>query len=248
MADLYLALPDGTPLDFFGLIDPPAIAYAPRRTDGLDDRLVPPGVKDGRGRALMAALAKGFDAIPLDALRIDYDTVDVALLPTLVRGLSLQEFMYTGIDEATVRLFLKNAVPLHLKKGRIDGIRFGLSLLGMRAHWVTWFEDEPVAPPNTYRATIFLSDATLLAEAGFSQTIMARGRKMVRAMKRHSQEGALRFGAATDGRIYLGATARVGGIITVRNLAPANQNHQATIRVGALSRIGGIVRVRGEAA
>lgn len=181
------------------------------RTDGIDNRLIPPGVYDGRAEALRATIAKGIDALPLKQLDVvDFDTVDPQLLPALVRGLSLQEFMFEGITEATVRAFCANAVRLHQRKGTIAGIRFGLDLLNMSMDWRDWYQQEPQAAPNTYTTTIFIG-RSIFAEA---DPTLERGKRaaiaMVDAMKRWSQEGSLRFGVATNVNAYRGASSGYG--------------------------------------
>ncbi|MEC5291959.1 phage tail protein [Aurantimonas sp. C2-6-R+9] len=216
------------------------------RVDGLDRRLVPPGVADARGRAFIRVIGRAIDAGDPNALILtDFSKVDARLLPFFVRGLSLQEFMFEGITEAIVRNFCANAVPLHEKKGTVAGIAFGLSLIGMKLTFTHWFKRVPPGAPNTYEATAYIDD--VLYEDGSSLTPRTRAAalQMIDAMKRWSQEGATRFGIVARAPLHIGAVARIGGIVHTRILLPTDQDERAETIVAATSRTGGVHHTTG---
>lgn len=219
------------------------------RPDGIDQRLTRFGAGDARARAFLAVIAKGREEVPPSRFDlIDYDTVDVALLPYLVRARSLQDFMFDGITEEIVRLFLKNAPQLHAQKGTVKGIRFGLSLLKMRVRWTHWFNAVPQAAPNTYTATAYLDGDLLNEGATLSPRTRGAATTMVAVMKRHSQEGQLTFGIDAHAPVKMGATARLGGLIHTKIATVPNQTERAPVRMGATARLGGLIHTRGLAA
>ncbi len=84
----------------------------------VPDRLLPPGVEDDRQQAFVRALDGGLKTIDIQAFIMrDADTVDARLLPFLVHGFSLQEFISTDLPDRFVRRFIENAYELHARKG-----------------------------------------------------------------------------------------------------------------------------------
>lgn len=219
------------------------------RDNGLDRRLVPPGVADERGRAFMGLIARALADRDPNRLRLtDYSKVDARLLPALVRQFSLQEFMFDGVTEEMVRDFLSNAVPLHQQKGTVPGIRFGLSLIGMRLEFRDWADQDPQGPPNTYTARAFVDDALWQSGSTLAPRVRSAARRMVNSMKRWSQEGSLTFGMSAQATMRIGAHGRIGGIVRTRVLAQGNQQEPASIGMFAVSQAGGRLHTTGLAA
>lgn len=177
----------------------------------VDPRVLPPAIADDRGRAvlsLMAEIAGRFDW--RRDLAVTWADVPSAMLPYAIRSLALQDFVQPGMTETVLRRFVANAWQIHQLKGKVAGVRFGLSLLGMSVEWRQWFLDSPPGPPGTYVATVRLSDEVFEAE-GRAITLRAQRAaiKMIDVTKRWSQDGSLRV--STEGESE--APIRIGAVV-----------------------------------
>ena len=188
---------------------------AVHRPDGLDRRLVSPGIADVRGRAFAALLAEALDQTPPDDLReVDWQTCDERLLPFGVRELGLQDLMYSGITVDEVRQFLANADALKAQAGSVRGIRFALALLGLELEWVHWHEMEPPGLPGTYEARINVETELGVGEDTFGRREVAAAEAAIDSQKRWSQEGA--FDLIINGEIATTLPARASvGMVAV---------------------------------
>ena len=176
-------------------------------------KLVPPGVKDERQDAFAKTLNDMLGTIDIQSLIMsDVWKVDACLLPVLVVEYSMQEFIEPGLSDDTVRGLLANAYELHEKKGHVDGVRLGLSLLGMTAHWVQWYQQVPKATHDTHVVTVFTDEALFspITEESVNKSHKAATR-MINATKRWSQDVALSFGVRSLVDNYVGAVSGVGG-------------------------------------
>ena len=178
---------------------------------GLDARLVPPGIADIRGRAVASVVARMIDTFePEDLLVIDYEKVDAKLLPILVRGHSLEDLMFDGITEEIVRIFCANAGALHARKGGVDGVRFALDLLGFGVDWVNWNDTDPKGPHDTYEAIVYVDRNLFPGETGLiNERTQRAALDMIDAMKRWSQEGGLAIGIRFKGEVKSGGAMQV---------------------------------------
>lgn len=177
---------------------------APFRTDGVDARLIPPGVADARAQAFTEILGRAVDELPLDAFGlVDFERVDAKLLPDLVRGLAMAKFMFDGIPEGVIRKLLANAIPLHVAHGTAAGIKLALRLIGMRLRLVPWHAETPKGPPNTYKATVYVNEHIFDDPNIFSEANQRAALTMLDATKRWSQAGTLVLGVGFDGGIRL---------------------------------------------
>lgn len=211
-----------------------------RREDGIDSRLVPPGVHDERAAGFVAVLARGRDELPPSALNVtDFDTVDARLLPALVRGHSLQEFMFDGIAEELVRLFLKNAAVLHEKKGTVEGVRFALTLLQMRIDWTAWHDDVPAGVPNTYRARIWFGRSIFAGDPDLLPKSTVAARAAINAMKRWSQDGSHEFGVVNFATRFVGALAAEGSRYVAALPGDDPVEHPANLIIACVPLLGG---------
>lgn len=195
---------------------------APIRADGVDVLMIPPGVADARARAFTAALGRGLDEVPLGRLDLlDFEHVEAALLPALVRGFSLQEFMFDGIPEPVVRRLLAQAIPLHVRKGTQAGIRMALELVGMRLVLKPWYAQVPEAPPNTFKAVVYITEQ-MLADAAvvLNETSLRAAVAMFNGTKRWSQEGTLAIGVAFPSK--LGTAGAAAGMAVDARPAPSS--------------------------
>jgi len=203
------------------------------RPDGLDRRIVPPGVADARGRAFIAILANAFDASDPSRLRLtDFDTVDAQLLPFLVRALSCEEFVTPQMPERIVRNILKSAIPLHIGKGRDQGVINGLRALEMDATIVQWFAETPMAAPNTHRIDVFASKGWTAGQAVTDPVLQNAALRMIRGTKRHSQQSFVRFIVGSRGRVRLGAYAHMRSSFSTLPLAQGDVVSPGVLRIG----------------
>lgn len=174
---------------------------------GYDDRLVPPGVADRRGRAFARALFETASRIDPDALRIDPLTCDARLLPTLVREAAVHKYMFEGITEELVREFVDRAHELHALEGTLPGIRAALGIVGMTVEWQHWYQMDPPGPVHTYIATVYV-DASLADDGDlFGPRALAAASRMIRTAKRHSQDGPFRVGVRMSDTIAAASAA-----------------------------------------
>lgn len=211
------------------------------RPDGIDHRLVPPGVADERGRALIRTLAAAIDETPPDALRHDWATCDARLLPAGVRGLGLQDLMFDGITEPIVRRFLANADALKSLAGSLPGIRFAIDLLGLSVRWRSWHAAVPRGPHDTYTARVYLDDILGEGEALAPRTRRA-AITMIDAQKRWSQSGAETFALRDRAPMRMGAIVRARGRLRSAFRPLGDQRAATTLRIGAIGRARGRFR------
>ena len=208
------------------------------REDGLDHRLVPPGVADARGRAFIDVVARIRDAFALGRLDLyDFDQVDERLLPALVRALSVEDFVAEDMAPATVRRILKHHVALQERRGKVAGVKFGLSLVGMRADWVQWHQRTPKGTPNTHTVTV-LADSALLSSASiFSPRDVNAAHRMISAMTRHSQDVEVRFARQQAVGQRVGVWLLTRETSNTLPLAPRDVLRQSGLRVGVAAHL-----------
>ncbi|KQI69376.1 hypothetical protein AN189_02820 [Loktanella sp. 3ANDIMAR09] len=177
--------------------------------------LVPSSIRDPRQDAFLAAFGATFADFDLTNLvMVDAQTCPVELLPALIVEFSLEEYVTSDLSEQRVRDIISNAYELHVSKGYDAGVVLALSLVGVTAEIVHWYEDTPVGPPNTHRLVFeadgeFWSDEPIGGPRAFD-----RIRTLVEASKRFSQDTAYQVrstnaqtaSAATGMRARLDAT------------------------------------------
>ncbi len=170
--------------------------------------LVPPSIADERGRAFGAVMAHAIAEPAFKQLLFErIDEVDACVLPFLVREFSIEEFVDPGMSETVVRRLLKNAFELHARKGFIDGVRIGLSMLGIRiTSWTQWWQQEPKGAPGTHVFTLAVDEVVFEAEGrAYTARLQRAIARMIDGMKRWSQDIAMRFEAEAEVPIYVGA-------------------------------------------
>lgn len=206
--------------------------------DRFHPRLIAPSVNDARGRAFAetarrAAAEPGFRKLLVERI----DDVDAALLPFLIREFGLDKFVEPDMPEVTIRRMLKGSFELHKEIGYIRGVRFGLSLLGLRiVSFVQWFQRVPMGAPGTHRVRIAFDEAVF---PGDGTAITARLRRaisrMVHATKRASQDVAIGIETAADEVpvfVGMGFASRLRFRMAS---APRERMHgQASIYIGAV--------------
>lgn len=173
------------------------------------DRITPPQINDIRGHAILRALDRAIADRPLrDFFIRDAYTVPAAMLPALIAEYSLEEFITPDLPESFVRKIIANQWFLHEGKGYDDGVLLGLSLLGMSATIIQWYQQTPIAPTDTHIIT-FSVDELLFADGDghFDQRQIKAAQQMIDATKRWSQDSEIRASVNAPGPVYSGAFA-----------------------------------------
>lgn len=168
--------------------------------------LLSPGVRDARQEALVEALDAGLQSIDISAfIMSDAMTVDAELLPYMAREFSVEDFLTPGMPDEYVRKFIANAYELHATKGYIEGVRYGLSLLGVAVHWQQWWQQTPPGEHDTHIVTayatenVFTSEPTLL-----NSQLQLAVKRVIQAAQRWSQDISFQVGARYKNTVYAG--------------------------------------------
>lgn len=161
------------------------------------ERITPPQVKDVRGRGLIRTLDRAFASQPVANLSArNPETCPAEALPALIAEYSMEEFIEPGLPENVIRKILKNAWVLQSSEGYDDGVKRGLSLLGMSMQIEHWWQVEPKRPANTHRLYFFVGESLFPDQLS---VLNARSTKaalrMIKATKRWSQESEIFVGA-----------------------------------------------------
>lgn len=215
------------------------------RPDGVDARLIPPGVADARARAFTAVLAQALDAVPLGRFDlVDVAAVDSRLLPALVRGLSMEEFVTEDMPERIVRRLLAQAIPLHVGKGRDRAVLDALAALEMDGTIAQWWRQAPPGSPNTNVTTVRIVDGWRPDQPASDPALRRAAARAIAATSRWSQSSDVRVRIAAPGSVRAGAGCRMGGTIRIRALAPDTSLPASRTGTLATARIGGTFRIR----
>jgi phage tail P2-like protein len=209
----------------------------------IDDQLITPAINDERSRALVSIMGQELAEFDYADLVIqDPLTVDAKLLPEMIVARAMTDFVTPGLNENLLRNLLSNAYDIHALSGTMPGIRRALASLGVTAEWVQWFQEDPKAPHDTHKATIFfetsIADGYVAGDSFHRKAVI----KLINASKRFSQEIAYTFGVRTKGAMRMGVTTRAGGVITHQRDVLNDQTERQETRIGILPRMGGYIR------
>lgn len=186
-----------------------------------DKRLIPPSIRDDRAQAFGNTLRQALADPDFRALLMErIDDVDARLLPFLVREFGLQHFVEPGMTEAVIRRLLKGSFLLHAQMGYVYGVRTGLAMLGVSVtSWSQWFQRLPAGAPGTHIVSVSVDEEIFIDEgqAITSRLQRAIGR-MVRRMQRFSQYIAIRFTAASETPVFVGAA-----VVTRLRISPSTE-------------------------
>ena len=160
--------------------------------------ITPPAIDDERTRGVLASLSgleAEFEADQFARLR-DPLTCAREALPALIAEYSAEEFIAPGLSEKATRRILSRIQELKALKASDEGVILGLSLLGMPAHIVQWYEESPHAEVGTFKVTLYLSEQLFESQGDslFGPREHAAAQSMIAAMQRASQEPRLRVG------------------------------------------------------
>ncbi|MGH1577695.1 phage tail protein I [Planktotalea sp.] len=210
------------------------------------ERATPAQAKDIRGRAFLQAVNRMLASKRLPGPDVrDPATCPVEALPALIAEYSMEEFISPGLKEEYIRALLARRYDLKRMKGYIAGIRLGLSLVGVEVDWVQWFEETPMAAPNTHRLKVVF-DKPMLDGVPIGDLYHRRAAaRIIEAMKRFSQSEDIEFVIRTALQGHVGAITRLSGRIHLKALGTAEQTIAATLGTGAITRLNGIYHMKG---
>ncbi len=177
-----------------------------------DPRLIPPGIRDPRSRAVLGAFvfgAKAFDFRRLLArVSVEMTTED---LPLALYERQLNDYLGPdGLPESVVRALIDNAFFVKGLEGQDEGVKLALSLLGIRAEIQHWWQVEPALPHDTQTVSVFFENLVFAdAELG-DETYRKAAMQVVKATKRFSQETAYRFGVMAQVNHFMGVIGSHG--------------------------------------
>lgn len=215
------------------------------RADGVDVRLVPPGVADARARAFVEVLGRAIDEVPLGRFDlVNFDRVDARLLPALVRGLSMEEFVSEDMPERIVRRLLKAAIPLHVGKGRDRAVIEALAAIEMDGAILQWHAQAPLGIPNTNVTSVRIVEGWRPDQPASDPRMRRAAERAIAATKRWSQAADIRIRIATPGILHAGAGCRLGGTVRIRALVPDTTLPPGRVGTLAVFRAGGVIRIR----
>lgn len=168
-----------------------------QRPSIIPPALVPPCISDARQLALAQTFGEALAEIDLNALvASDPLTVDVRLLPYMIREFGAQEFIDPDLPEHVQRRILKNIWSLKSLHGYDAGVKLGLKLLGMSLQIEHRWQVAPKREANTHRLYFFVGEVLFPDEVSVLNARSTRAAmRMIAATKRHSQEGELFVGA-----------------------------------------------------
>lgn len=161
-------------------------------------RATPPQANDVRGNAFLSAINRylGDRTRPGPHVR-DPDTCPVEVLPALIAEYSMEEFIEPGLPEHVQRRILKNRWLLQSLEGKDDGVKLGLSLLGMKTVIEHWWQANPKRAANTHDLIFFIGEQLFPNDqVFFGEREKKAALRMIAATKRWSQESTIYVGVS----------------------------------------------------
>lgn len=181
----------------------------------VSEKLIPAGVYDDRQVAYIGALDAYFQSVDITKfIMVDAFKVDAKLLPALAVERSIQYMIEPGLNENSIRNLIANSYALHEKQGYIEGVRIGLSALGVNVQWDQWWQQTPMGAPNTHKVAVFFDQLLFENSQIGDQKHRNAVNRVINATKRWSQETSVSFGAITKASQFKGIIASFGARVT----------------------------------
>lgn len=80
-------------------------------------------------------------------------------------------------------------------------MRFALGLLGMTVSWTQWHKRTPQGAPGTHRVVVEINELLFDGEPLLSERSQRHAKRVIDAVKRHSQDVDFSIAAATESTI-----------------------------------------------
>jgi phage tail P2-like protein len=207
----------------------------------FDTNLIPPSINDARIRYMFAA----FDAMLsefhfADLLMQTSNEMPDEVLELAVADRSLEEFIdEAGSPELAVRKLIDNAFALHETQGTDPGIIDALAAFGMSAEIIQWYEQNPPGPPHTHKINVDTSGDIFGDGEVFGPRTARQADRIVNAMKRWSQNSAIRLAAMKQSRTFAGLAPMMRLSVTALplDITPPVIVHPSKVGIGNLVQI-----------
>lgn len=205
------------------------------------NNLIPPGINDARTRHLFSGFVAMLDAFQFaDLLMQTANDMPDEVLELAVADRSLEEFIdEAGSPEGAVRNLIDNAFDLHETQGTDPGIVEALAAFGMSAEIVQWYEQSPAGPPHTHKINIDTSGDIFGDGEVFGPRTARQADRIVNAMKRWSQDSAIRLAAMKQHNAFVGMAqmTRLTVVALPLEVTPPDISHKAQIGFGSLTQL-----------
>lgn len=201
-----------------------------------DTRLIPTGINDERAR-ILASQMDGPGSIDLVPLLVNhFKTSPASALPYLVEQFALKEFTTDDMPELAVRRLLEKAFLLHRFRGTRFAVEEALSVVGINAEIVEWFEEGGTGEPYTFQVTAYVTEN--MDEDGqplLNEKTLARAYRLINASKRHSLAYELRLAVRFDTTLHMAAAvSSASHSAKCIEAAPAPTDIKATPKMAAI--------------
>ena len=200
-----------------------------------DRRLIPPGIRDARSEAVLAAFAHGAALMDFRKLLMRRgDEIPDEALPFAIHERSLGEYIPAyGLPAGMVRDLVDGSFDIHARQATEGGMAFGIELIGMTLHLARWYELTPPGPHDTYQAKVFLSGDAYGSAQVPADAMIAAAADMLDATRRWSQDMAVLFGVRATVSGPIGCVACHGGrhVAGMAGAAPTPRPQIVTIIV-----------------
>ncbi|MDN0081614.1 phage tail protein I [Crenobacter sp. SG2305] len=176
-------------------------------------------------RAATAALAAATELpVPLRDLW-NPDTCPVPLLPYLAWAFSVDRWDENW-SEATKRAVIRASFYVHQHKGTIGALRRVVEPLGYLIEVIEWWQTDPPGPRGTFRLKVGVLDN------GITDEMYRELERLIddaRPVSRHLL--GLAISAESRGRVFVGAAAYLGDVLTVYPYSPSTIEAKGVISV-----------------
>lgn len=194
----------------------PEAPELPALARNLNARLIPPSIRDARSKAVLGVFVYGarqFDFRRLLGRASSEMTVEE--LPLALYERSLDRYVGPdGLPETVVRELIDHAFVVKGLEGTDQGVELALSLLGIRAEIVHWWQMEPKGLHDTHTITIFVNQHLFEdQETILNERTQRAAQTVIEATKRFSQDTTFQLGVGFDSRLGLGDGARALAMI-----------------------------------
>jgi len=135
---------------------------------------------------------------------------------------------------------------VHRYRGTRFAIETQLAALGLGVDLRPWYQLIPEGPRGTFEADVWIRDDNPIAPRSPSYgRLRATATDAITRTKPLTRQFAMRFGARNRERVYMGAAARLGGIVRTLALQPSDQSETFATAVAGVSATGGVRHVTG---
>ena len=210
-----------------------------------DRRLIPPGIGDARSEAVLAAFAHGAALFDVEKLLMRRgDEMPDEALPLAIHERSLGEYIPAyGLPAGVVRGLVDGSFAIHARQGTDGGVSFALALIGARARFDHWWQQQPQGQPNTHKVTVYANrpvfdDEPVLLDEKTTGALV----RSIDATRRWSQHASFVIGAGFDRNVAV--AERAAAMVVARPRASIRPDTRRANRLLAANRAAALVVTR----